>query len=137
MISKKDNLLKAIMKIRSVLDAHHNELHSTIFKSFPRGECGNTSSIIANWLIEQGVKDIEYVWGVRNNKDRSQSHGWLEVGNTIIDITSDQFPDGLGKIYLSQNRCFHDLFKNQRRNCPSLPKRLTGSYLKFKDLMRL
>ena len=47
---------------------------STSFSEFPRGCCGDTCYLLAEYLLERGIR-TEYVWGLKG----SQSHAWLVV----------------------------------------------------------
>lgn len=64
-------------------------------KNFPRGCCGVVSELLGEYLnTEQGM-NAEYVCGVRDGA----SHAWLEQGDLVIDITSDQF-DGRPSVFV-------------------------------------
>lgn len=43
----------------------------------------------------------------------NESHGWLEIGDYINDITSDQFDDGKEPVYVGKDRTFHDKYEIQ------------------------
>ncbi len=53
--------------------------------NFPEGSCGHATCFLANWLADNGLKEVKYVYGKRGK----QSHGWLELGEYIVDIKSD------------------------------------------------
>ena len=65
------------------------------------------------YLTEKGFGEVLYVWGVRkpNAWPNDETHAWLEIGNTIIDITSDQFADGLGPVVVTQDHSWHSQFR--------------------------
>lgn len=113
------------------MEENHSELSGSLFSSFPRGCCGNTSDMLARWLNEKGCVGIKSVSGKRP----LARHAWLEINEIIVDITSDQFSDGLSPVYIGRNRDFHDLFINQTIREPSISKSLLNIYLKFQELM--
>lgn len=118
-------------KARDIMDKHHNDLSDVYFGNFPNGACGNTSDMLALYFSNKGLKDIAYVSGRREK----QSHGWLEIKGHIVDITSDQFSDGLGTVYVGDNNVFHQSFCEQSRSDSSISNCLVGSYNKFEKLM--
>jgi hypothetical protein len=63
--------------------------------AFPHGACGDTSLILGQVLHDTGIKGFDYVGGNkhRDNGEWYSSHGWLQNGEWIVDITADQFPD--------------------------------------------
>nr|WP_320015057.1 hypothetical protein [uncultured Desulfobacter sp.] len=126
-----ESIKKHVAKARKILERHNKKLSGTFFGNFPCGACGNTSDILSKWLQSKGFKNIKYVSGQRGNT----SHGWLEIEGIIIDITSDQFEDGLGDVYIGTNRIFHDTFLNQRFSDPDIAPTVEWTYSKFCDLM--
>lgn len=131
-IMKIDEIQKEVIKARSVFEQHHEHISKTYFGNFPSGACGSSADMLAEYLIRKGAKNIEYVFGERN----SVSHGWLEIEGLIVDITGDQFNDGVEGIYISFNRDFHDKFAPLVRNKnPGINAFLREPYNKFKVLM--
>lgn len=128
-----DLLQTYVRKARVVLDNHHNDLNKNFFGNFPYGTCGNTSDMLAKWLQSKNIRGIEYVCGKRG----TSSHGWLQLDKLIIDITSDQFEDGLGPVYVGKDRIFHDTFLNQKFSEPKMANALYESYSKFYELMEI
>jgi len=65
------------------------------YSSFPEGCCGDTSDLLAEYLLEHGIK-TQYVCGtyIDEQFNSMRSHAWLcTEDGTIIDITGDQFKD--------------------------------------------
>lgn len=123
-----------IIKARRIFELHHEQISKTYFGNFPSGSCGSTASIIAEYLINKGIENIEYVCGVRNN----DSHAWLEINGMIIDITGDQFVDGVDGVFISSNRDFHDQFTSQKRSLqPGISDFLCFEFNKFNALMEI
>ena len=94
------------------------------FEKFPRRCCGDTSYLLAQFLLENSIR-TSYVCGMYRGRSlqNNQSHAWLLTDNcTIIDITGDQFkynPDFLNydkSVYVGAEDDFHGLFKVENRN---------------------
>lgn len=68
---------------------------SAFFRGFPAGQCGVTSIMLAQFLRNMGVVDMYYICGNFSDELRNQvqSHAWLDINGTVIDITGDQFKD--------------------------------------------
>lgn len=89
------------------------------FVNYPRGCCGNTSHLLAHYLLKKGIRTY-YVWGTFNNGEfeNIQSHAWLLLDDreTIIDITGDQFKEDINfyyydkPVYIGKEDDFHQLF---------------------------
>lgn len=70
-----------------------------VFQSFPRGCCGDTSELLAEYLRVKGVKTI-YVCG----DYQGQSHAWLVLKDNRVKEPQKQFieiPQNIIKIYNS------------------------------------
>ena len=89
------------------------------FKRFPRGCCGDTSYLLAEYLFQNGIVP-SYVCGVYRGKgpENMQSHAWLLTDDDyIIDITGDQFHDRPvflnydESVYVGKMDEFHQLFE--------------------------
>lgn len=96
----------------------------SIYRRFPRACCGDTSDLLAQYLLDKGIK-TEYVCGTYRGKTdgNGQSHAWLMVDKCIIiDITGDQF-NGRStflnynkSVYVGQGDDFHRLFEVEDRD---------------------
>ena len=129
---KIDVIKKEVVKARRIFEQHHDYISKTYFGGFPTGSCGCSADILAEYFISKGAKNIEYVYGERDGG----SHGWLELDGLIIDITADQFEDGIESIFISYNRDFHEQFSPLERNDkPGVNAVLRDPYNKFKALM--
>ena len=107
----KTELINEVEKIRRVFEEHHPFLNDIHFNYFPNGSCGHASRFLAKWLESKGVENIRCMGGMQEN---GRTHTWLEIGDDIVDITSDQFSRGYGAVYIDSNRQFHDQFINQK-----------------------
>lgn len=127
-----DEIKREVRKARAIFEQHHDHISKICFGEFPFASCGSSADILAEYLIEKGAQNVEYVHGERDGS----SHGWLEIEGLIIDITGDQFDDGVEGVYISPNRYFHDQFAPLERNDkPGVNAFLRDSYNKFKVLM--
>lgn len=62
-------------------------------QEIPFVQCGNTSDMLAQYLIANDFSPVYYVNRTYYYPDScdSQEHAWLEVSGEIIDIKADQF----------------------------------------------
>lgn len=104
------DLLWYCQKFRKAIETCNKNKLSVAFLAFPRGSCGDSSLLLARFLKEEGLGEFDYICGSRD----SETHAWLKQGDTIIDITSDQFSDGLGRIYIGSKNAFHSSFEVNR-----------------------
>ena len=77
---------------------------------FPKGDCGETSLLLAQWLWEHGVES-HYYCGRRAD---GATHAWLEVGDIIVDITGDQFEEFQHPVYVGPVTSFHMMFSTRQ-----------------------
>ena len=109
------------------------ELHPQLgvgFESFPSCACGDSSDLLGEWLTEFGVSGLEYVCG------ELQGHAWLELDGLIIDITVDQFESRTEKVYISEDRSFHNQFKELFRRPHYLDDAIKSHYQLCKEWMQ-
>lgn len=94
------------------------------FNKFPRGCCGDASELLAQFLLEHGIK-TNYICGTyrEGSCDTFQSHAWLLTNNQIIiDITGNQFNDNPvflnydKSVYVGAGDDFHRLFEFEDRD---------------------
>lgn len=78
---------------KAIEAAKANNEPGEFFRKFPVGQCGNTSDILAQYLIDNGFAPITYENGTYYGDDWDDrwSHTWLIVEGLVIDITGDQF----------------------------------------------
>lgn len=87
-------LEELVFTFRHAIDtAISNGENGYYFRKFPTGQCGTTSDMLAQYLIDNGYRQIIYVNGTYygNTPFECQSHTWIEVNGLVIDITGDQF----------------------------------------------
>jgi len=117
-------------RVRAFLESR-NSMTDNLFSRFPCGACGNSTDLLGKWLCELGMNDVEYVSGFR----KKSSHAWIECNSFLIDITSDQFQDGLGDVYVGPTNDFHRSFSNQRRSVPELSRMLLEIYSEMRETL--
>jgi hypothetical protein len=91
-----------------------------ILSRFPKGCCGEISSLLAKYLFENGINSYEVSGTFRSeNPEETQSHAWLMLeGNTIVDITGDQFKNNplfqyfSKEVYIGPMNDFYELFED-------------------------
>ena len=91
-----EEVIGLVMQFREAIEIarYENEFREDIcFGSFPLGCCGDTSDLLAHYLLKHDIETY-YICGnyYGDNEGYGQSHAWLELSDgTIIDITGDQF----------------------------------------------
>ena len=99
-----------VFKVRTILENHKEELDPVLYQCFPRGCCGNISSVLGRLLKENGFGVFEYVYG-RSEVFNIDSHAWLEKEAIVCDITADQFEELLRpKVYVDESDSFYKSF---------------------------
>lgn len=91
---KQTKLETLVSNFRKAIEAAKaNNEPGDFFRRFPVGQCGNTSDILAQYLIDNGIGPITYVNGTYygDGWDDRWAHTWLVVSGLVIDITGDQF----------------------------------------------
>ena len=114
------NLEEFVYNFRGAIEsAKQNVEVGTFFRKFPTGQCGHTSDMLAQYLIDNGFESIVYVNGTYygDEWDDQWSHTWLVVNEQIIDITGDQFKyhqeplKNNVPVYIGPANKFYDLFE--------------------------
>ena len=103
---------------KAIESAIENKESGDYFRLFPKGQCGNTCYLLAQYLIDNGISPVFYVWGFYSGDtfDSRMSHAWLEVDGQVIDITGDQFQNHKKSlknnipVYVGKINSFYKLF---------------------------
>ena len=81
------------------------------FRQFPLGCCDDTCDLLAQYLLEHGIRTRQVSGAYRDGVfENNTGHAWLIKGSTIIDITGDQFR--YDKIFLNFNESVYVGRKN-------------------------
>jgi len=85
----------------------------TKFRLFPKDMCEFSSNLLGRYLAENGFKHVRYILGRRalSCSPGDEMHAWLEIDGIIVDITADQFPDGLGPVIVTRDTKWHARFQ--------------------------
>ena len=100
-----DSIQAAAERFRRALE--EGGLTHVTLQAFPRGSCGDASELLGEYLSGCGLGDWTYRWGVR----KQQTHAWLEQGGVIVDITADQFGEGMPSVLITRDRRWHEAFE--------------------------
>ncbi|WP_404351689.1 hypothetical protein LG324_03010 [Phycicoccus jejuensis] len=97
--------------IRAACAAFRAAIEETIprpvgLDAFPKGACGDTCEMLADFLRSRSLGDPTYVTGL--SEDHARSHAWLEIDDLIIDITADQFGDVEEQVIVTTDRSWHE-----------------------------
>ena len=68
----------------------------------PTGYCLDASVALCLNLAKKGIK-AQLVKGLVIINKQEATHFWIEVGDLYIDITGDQFGNGIPKVYIFSN----------------------------------
>ena len=74
---------------------------------FPTASCGDTSRLTAEYLRRAGYGDWKLVSGDNGNYEASRTHAWLISDGLILDLTSDQFADGPGRVVVTRDSSWY------------------------------
>jgi len=92
--NRTEGLETLVSNFRKAIEAAKaNSEPGEFFRKFPVGQCGNTSDILAQYLIDNGIGPITCVNGTYygDSYEDRWTHAWLVVNGLVIDITGDQF----------------------------------------------
>jgi hypothetical protein len=76
---------------------------------FPEGACRMTSRLLAQYLAQRPETfahgRVEIVSGVLSDSNPPARHYWLEIGETVVDLTADAF--GQPAVIVGAKTAFH------------------------------
>ena len=110
-----DNVKHLAEDFRKAIESTPKDLLPIGLQKFPRGSCGDATHLLGRYFIDQGCGKFSYVSGRRGSLEDSSwtTHAWLKNNDFLVDITADQFGDGLPKIIVAQESEFHKSFKSK------------------------
>lgn len=97
-----DDLTAIVADFRSRLERYRQD-HGLSLQYFPQGACGDAPILLAHHLAINGFGPYRYICG----RHGDASHVWLSDGETIIDITADQFDDFDESAYVGTQSPWH------------------------------
>src|SRR4051812_3786139 len=80
-------------KVRSVMETMPDDKWLCSFGGFPNGQCGDASMVLGAVFADHDIAGFQYVCGWRGKPGKKVSHGWLQRGGLVVDITADQFDE--------------------------------------------
>jgi len=104
-------------------------------KLFPRGACGDTCLILGAALKDRELGDFRYVCGLTHKDGGNESHAWLIGEGLIIDITADQFEDGMPAVFVEPGSDWHDRWDDIMETGPADYRQWRGATLTELDLV--
>jgi hypothetical protein len=130
-----EQLLIAATKFRKAIEKCDKTKLGIIFEQFPKGSCGDTALLLAQYLQSKGFHELKYVCGWRHIGDGGeQSHAWLLYKNIIIDITADQFQEGKNSVLVTIDNTWHDKFNKQQKSLVNIESYDGGTRATIKSL---
>jgi hypothetical protein len=84
---------------------------------FPKHTCGDASLLLGAYLKDQGHEDFRLISAERFSSPTHKairSHAWLARAGLIVDITADQFAEGLPKVIVTEQSPWHEAFETER-----------------------
>ncbi len=85
----------------AILNCDRNELPLSL-ADFPSGSCADASILLGTYFKDHGIDGFVLIKGRRDEDSLLETHYWLEKGNTLVDITADQFEDVNGQIVITR-----------------------------------
>ncbi len=134
-------LLRLATEFRRAIQQSDNipEVLRSRFQRFPKDMCEFASNLLGRYLTGEGFENVRYVCGSRHLRERynDQRHAWVEAQGFIIDITADQFPDGIGPIVVTDDRSWHSRFRIfESRDATNLTDYPVAAQRQYDDLFR-
>lgn len=103
-----EQIRECAARVRAALEGLRPEELPIGLQLFPRGTCGDACLILGAALQDQELGDFRYVCGLTHKDGGNESHAWLVGEGLIIDITADQFEDGMPAIFVGETSDWHD-----------------------------
>lgn len=102
-------------QFRKLFDEHHQEMPEKHLKEhFPRGCCKEVSNTLGLYLKVNGFGIWNSVYAKEMLNGNEESHVWLQKGDTICDLTLDQFGKEYPKVFVGNKQTFHSVFYEQK-----------------------
>lgn len=108
-----EELTRLSREFRAAIEGADKARLFITFENFPRGSCGDAALLLARYLSDHGAGMADYVLGARGVGNDAHSHAWLQLGDLIIDITADQFPDQPEPVIVATDSPWHEAFEGK------------------------
>lgn len=76
----------------AILKCDRTELPLSL-AGFPADSCADASILLGTYFKDNGIDGFILIKGKRGEGNSLESHYWLERGDMLVDITSDQFEE--------------------------------------------
>lgn len=103
-----EQIRECVERVREALQGLNPDDLPIGLKLFPRGACGDACLILGAALQDKELGDFRYVCGLTHKDGGNESHAWLVGEGLIIDITADQFMDGMPAAFVEPASDWHD-----------------------------
>ena len=90
-------------RFRAAIERTSSQDLMITLRSFPKGACGDTCLLLGTALIEQDLGIFRYWCATKIEGDKFDSHAWLSTSGLIVDITADQFNDGMPSVFVGED----------------------------------
>lgn len=104
-------------RFRRAIESLNLTERGSLLNPFPRGACGETTSLLGTYLRENGCGSFAYVCGQRPSPGdhHTETHAWLRRTDLIVDITADQFPEVDEPVIVTRHSPWHEGFDGRTR----------------------
>jgi hypothetical protein len=108
-----DGIHDFAVRFRAALDHLDRESLSVGLQQFPLGACGDSSLLLGRALIERGLGEFRYICGHNQAGGNFESHAWLASHGIIVDITADQFNEGMPPVFVGKDPGWYRKWSNR------------------------
>lgn len=102
-----ERLRREAARVRHAMEATDLSDCGYNFDSFPTNCCHHAVKLLAIHLGAGGWGDLRMAKGC-HDAGPVHEHVWLNVGDILVDLTADQFGDGLGPVIVTRHSPWHD-----------------------------
>jgi hypothetical protein len=96
----KDDLEIVARRFRNAVERSDTAALMIGLRSFPNGACTDACILLGEYLFESGFGEFHQVCGHSHVSGQFESHCWLTDGEIIVDVTADQFADGMPQVFV-------------------------------------
>ena len=113
-MTDKDRIRELAARFReAILQCDRTELPLSL-ANFPTDSCATASILLGTYLKDNDINGFILIKGKRGGDNALETHYWLERGDTLLDITADQFEDIKEEIIIADPTCgWYDTFEKE------------------------